>query len=67
LRGCAPVRREVDILFPFPQGGANCASPRTGQGAKSGCVRPHPAAFVEGAAGGGERGGNGERELARRG
>jgi hypothetical protein len=40
--------------------------PRTGQGAEDGCVRPDQAVLVEGAAGGGERGDNGERELARR-
>jgi hypothetical protein len=62
-----PVRREPDGLFPCLQGGANRASPRTGQGAEGGYVHPNPAAFVKGATGGGERGGNGERELARRG
>jgi hypothetical protein len=62
-----PDRWEFDSLFPCPQGGANRASPRTGQGAEGGCVHPNPAMFVMGAADGGERGGNGERELARRG
>jgi hypothetical protein len=66
-RGRKPVRRELDGLFPCSQGGANRASPLTGQGAEGGCVRPNPAAFVKGAAGGGERGSNSERELARRG
>jgi hypothetical protein len=63
-RGCVSVRRESDSLFASPQGGANCASPRTGQGAEGRCVRPYPAAFVKGAAGGGERSSNGEREFA---
>jgi hypothetical protein len=48
-----PDRWGFDSLFAFPQGGANCASPRTGQGTEGGCVHPHPAAFVKGAAGGG--------------
>jgi hypothetical protein len=59
-----PVRRESDRLFASLQGGANRASPRTDQGAEGRCVRPDPAAFVKGAAGGGERGGDGEREFA---
>jgi hypothetical protein len=67
LRGRVPDRREPDGLFPCPQGGTNCASPRTGQGAEGGCVHPNPVALVKGAAGGGERSGNSERELARRG
>jgi hypothetical protein len=66
-RSCVPDRREFDCLFPCPQGGANHASPRTGQGAEGGRVHPHPVAFVKGAAGRSERGGNGERELTRRG
>jgi hypothetical protein len=66
-RGRVPVRQEPNGLFSCLQGGANRASPRTGQGAEGRCVHPNPAAFVKGAAGGGEHGGNGERELARRG
>jgi hypothetical protein len=59
------VRQKSDSLFASPQGVANCASPRTGQGVEGGRVHPHPAAFIEGAAGGSERGGNSEQELAR--
>jgi hypothetical protein len=62
-----PDRREFDSLSPCPHGSANRAPPRTGQGAVGGCVHPHPAAFVKGAAGGGERSGDSGRELARRG
>jgi hypothetical protein len=63
-RGRVPVKRESDSLFASPQGGANCASPRTGQGAEGRCVRAYLAVFVKGAAGGGERSGDGEREFA---
>jgi hypothetical protein len=64
-RGRVPVGREPDGLFPCSQGDANRASPRTGQGAEGRCVHPNPVALVKGAAGWSERGGNGERELAR--
>jgi hypothetical protein len=57
--------RHSNFLFVLAQGGANCASPRTGQGAEGGRVRPHPAALVEGVAGGGKHG-SGGRELAGR-
>jgi hypothetical protein len=60
-----PARREPDNLFASLQGGGNRASPRTSQGVEGGRVHPHPAAFVEGAAGRSERGGNSGRELAK--
>jgi hypothetical protein len=59
-----PARRDPDSLFASLQGGANRASPRTGQGAEGKCVRPYSAALIKGAAGGGKRGGDGEREFA---
>jgi hypothetical protein len=63
FEGLRARQQESDHLFASPQGGSNRASPRTGQGAEGGCIRPYPAAFLKGAAGGGERSGDGECEF----
>jgi hypothetical protein len=57
-RGCVSDRRGPDGLLMLAKGGANRASPRTGQGVEGGRVHPHPAVFVKGAAGVGGRSGN---------